>query len=172
MTPDGVRFSMVVAADEKGTIGNDGHLPWHLPEDLKRFRALTTGHVVVAGRLTQDSIVARLGHPLPGRTTVVVSRQAPPTDRPDGVHYAQSVDGALALAAALAAANGTDHVFIIGGAQVYTSALDRVRTVHLTRVHGTHQGDTALPDGWLDGFGEPVGREERDGFAFETYERR
>jgi dihydrofolate reductase len=66
--------SLIVAAAANEVIGRGGALPWHLPADLRRFRALTTGHVVVMGRLTHESIVDRLGHPLPGRTSVVVSR--------------------------------------------------------------------------------------------------
>ena len=163
------RCSLIVAADHADTIGNEGRLPWHLPEDLKRFRALTMGHVVVAGRVTQDSIVARLGRPLPGRTTVVVTRQAQESQPVEDVHYAQSVDEALALAVTLEAA---DEVFVIGGGQVYREALPRISTVYLTRVHDTVAGDCAMPAGWLDGFGEPVEREPRDGFTFETYERR
>jgi dihydrofolate reductase len=163
------RLRLVVAADKADTIGNDGRLPWHLPEDLKRFRALTMGHVVVAGRVTQDSIVARLGRPLPGRTTVVVTRRPAPAQATESVHYAHSVDEALALALTLETAG---QVFVIGGAQIYREALPRISTVYLTRVHDTVPGDCAMPAGWLDPFGEPVDRDERDGFTFETYERR
>jgi dihydrofolate reductase len=165
-----VRVSLIVAADKGDTIGNEGQLPWHLPEDLKRFRALTMGHVLVAGRVTQDSIVARLGRALPGRTTVVVTRQPEPPEPPTDVHYAHSVDEALALAARLEERDG--EVFVIGGAQIYRESLPRIGTVYLTRVHDTVPGDRAMPAGWLAAFGEPVERVERDGFAFETYERR
>lgn len=166
-----VRVSAIVAADERNTIGRDGGLPWHLPEDLQRFQRITTGHVVVAGRLTHESIMARLGRPLPRRTTVVVTRQPgrPPSE---SVHYAHSVDEALTLAQGLEAANGAEEVFVIGGAQVYAAAMEQVQTVYLTRVHATFEGDAALPADWLAGFGEPIERDERDGFTFETYERR
>jgi dihydrofolate reductase len=171
MAEEPFRVSAIVAADERDTIGREGGLPWHLPEDLQRFQRITTGHVVVAGRLTHESIVAKLGRPLPRRTTVVVTR-GPARPAPESVHYAQSVDEALALAQRIEAANGAGEVFVIGGAQIYAAAMDRVRTVYLTRVHGSFAGDTALPGDWLAGFGEPVERDERDGFTFETYERR
>jgi dihydrofolate reductase len=194
-----VRLSLIVAADEQETIGNEGHLPWHLPEDLKRFRALTTGHVVIAGRLTQDSIVARLGGPLPNRTTVVVTRRGGGADGrsvPGSVHYAHSVPEAIERAKRLEAGGphertshlpeasplgGTSNapdaagkrpeVFVIGGAQIYRECLPEVTTVYLTRVHKTVPGDRAMPPGWLHDFGEPVERHARDGFSFETYER-
>ena len=164
-----VRLSLIVAADKRDTIGNQGQLPWHLPEDLAHFRALTMGHVVVAGRVTQDSIVARLDRPLPGRTTVVVTRQPAPAEPPPDVHYAHSVDEALTRATYLA--GGSREVFVIGGAQIYRAALPRITTVYLTRVEATVPGDCAMPAGWLDAFGKPVERDERDGFTFETYER-
>lgn len=175
MTPDDVRISLIVAADENETIGRDGALPWHLPEDLKRFRSITTGHVVVAGRLTQDSIVARLGRALPDRVTVVVTRSM---DQPamGSVHYRQSVESALGLARELEAARGNDEVFVIGGAEVYRQALPHVQRVYLTRVHATVGGDREMPAGWLEPFGEAADRDQRVHgdlpVTFETYERR
>jgi dihydrofolate reductase len=165
-----VRTSMIVAADEGDVIGRDGGLPWHLPDDLRRFRRLTTGHVVVAGRLTHESIVARLGHPLPGRFTVVVTRRdAAPGPRavsqPDP-------DAALTLARGICEFAGRDEVFVIGGAQIYAALLPAVDRVHLTRVHARTAGDTAMPPGWLSPFAlvadepDPQGR-----FSFRTYER-
>ena len=98
-------ISLVVAAAENEVIGRDGMLPWYLPADLRRFRELTTGHVVVMGRLTYESIIARLGHPLDGRTSVVISStlRDPGDER---VVVAHSVESALAQAAALAARPG------------------------------------------------------------------
>lgn len=166
-----VRVSAIVAADERNTIGRNGGLPWHLPEDLQRFQRITTGHVVVAGRRTHESIVAKLGRPLPRRTTVVVTRQAN-WPASESVHYAQSVGEAVTLARRLEAVNGAGEVFVIGGAQIYAAAMKQVQTVYLTRVHATFEGDTTLPGDWLVGFGEPIERVERDGFTYETYERR
>jgi ATP adenylyltransferase len=161
-----MRLSLIVAADEQDTIGRDGSLPWQLSEDLQRFQRLTTGHVVVAGRLTHDSIVARLGRPLPNRTTLVVSRQARPNE--PGVEYVPDVATALERALELA---GQDEVFVIGGAQIYEAALPLVQTVHLTRVRGVFDGDTVMPAGWLTPF-ELASSEDRGEFAWQTYQRR
>jgi dihydrofolate reductase len=146
-----VLVSAVVAAAANDVIGADGAVPWHLPADMRRFKALTSGGVVVMGRATHDSILARLGRPLPGRTSIVVSR----TPRePDGeqVMFATSVPAALATAARLAAAAGQGEVFVIGGASVYEQALPSVDRVYLTRIHQDVPGDTVMPPGWLTGF--------------------
>jgi dihydrofolate reductase len=169
-----VRVCLIVAADRSEVIGRDGGLPWHLPEDLRRFRRLTTGHVVVAGRRTHDSIVARLGHPLPGRVTVVATRKA---DRRShgSVIYQPDVASALAVARAVEAFAGGDRVFVIGGAEVYAHALPDVDEVLLTRIDDDVSGDVRLPEGWLTGF-ELVDRQEPEEpaeprFSFLTYER-
>ena len=143
-----MRVTAVVAATDAEVIGRDGDLPWHLPEDLASFKRLTAGHVVVAGRRTHASIVARLGRPLPGRITVVVSSAC--TD--DVVVHATSPAHGLELARSLAAWAGQDEVFLIGGAQLYAACLPSVDRVQLTRVHADLEGDTWLPAGWLDGF--------------------
>ena len=172
--------SLIVAAAGNDVIGAGGTLPWHLPEDLRRFRRLTTGHAVVLGRVTHESILARLGKPLPGRTSVVVSRSpapspssaapAPSSTAPaplsaapaDGeVRWARSVEEALGLAATLTAAAGNEELFVAGGVTVYAAALRYADRVYLTRVHGEVAGDRRMPPGWLDGFGlahaEPAG---------------
>ena len=193
-----VTTSLIVAAAANDVIGAGGALPWHLPEDLRRFRRLTAGHAVVLGRVTHESIVARLGRALPGRTSVVVSSRGGPGSVPgsvpggggaaDGtqVAWARSVAEALAaaraaeaIAAAGAAEAGTaaggGEVFVLGGASVYEQALPEVDRVYLTRVHREVAGDTSMPAGWLDGF-TLVRRDERPGadggFAFLEYERR
>jgi dihydrofolate reductase len=160
--------TMIVAADEKNTIGQDGRLPWHLTEDMQRFRRLTTGHVVVAGRKTHDSIVERLGRPLPGRITIVASRIAHGAGA--GVIFLPTVDDALTAARGIEEFAGGDEVFIIGGAEIYRATLNQVDRVQLTRVVGEVAGDTRLDNGWLDGF-RLVEEDPRDGFSFETYER-
>lgn len=151
--------SLIVAAAANEVIGDRGDLPWHLPDDLRRFRALTTGHVVVSGRLTHESIVARLGRPLPGRTTIVVSRTVPPGEDGD-VRYLPSLAQALAAAACLAERAGQEEFFVIGGASVYEQALPSADRVYLTRVHREVPGDRAMPPGWLAGF-ELAGKEDR-----------
>ena len=127
------RLSVVVAADERGGIGRDGGLPWHLPEDLKRFKALTMGKPIVMGRRTWDSI----GRPLPGRRSIVVSRQA-------GLAIA-GAEVVRSLEQALDAAADAPEVCVIGGAELYRLALPRADVVHLTRVHAEVDADTFLP---------------------------
>lgn len=143
--------SIVVAASDNDIIGRDGALPWHLPADMRRFRLLTTGHVVVMGRVTYDSIHARLGQPLPDRTSIVVtrSRGAAGTGR---VRVAVSLEAGLNLAATTAAASGDSEYFILGGESVYRESLPSVGRIYLTRVHAEVEGDRSMPAGWLDGF--------------------
>jgi dihydrofolate reductase len=127
------RLSLIVALARNGVIGKDNRLPWHIPEDLKRFRALTMGHHIIMGRRTWESI----GRPLPGRTSVVVSR------RPD-----YSAPGALvvhSLAEALAACAGDDEAFVIGGAQIYREALPLAERIYLTRIDADYAGDAFFP---------------------------
>ncbi len=143
--------SIIVAAAANEVIGADGALPWHLPGDLRRFRALTTGHVVVMGRLTHESILSRLGHPLANRTSIVVSRTRRETEA-DQVLFATSVESALAAAASIGALAGSGEFFVIGGESVYRQALPSVDRIYLTRVHETVAGDRRMPAGWLTGF--------------------
>jgi dihydrofolate reductase len=170
-----VIVSLVVAASANEVIGEGGALPWHLPGDLHRFRALTTGHVVVMGRLTYESILDRLGHPLTGRTSVVLSRTLGDPGHP-GVLVATSIPAALALAERLAAEAGDDEFFVIGGESVYRETLPLAGRVYLTRVHGDVAGDRAMPAGWLAGF-ELAARDDEAGaegplpYSFLDYQR-
>lgn len=125
--------SLIVAVAENGTIGRDGDLPWRLSDDLKRFKRITTGHAIVMGRRTFESI----GRALPGRTTIVLTRDASWTP-PDGVIAVPSLEAALARAPG-------DEVFVIGGASVYEEALPRADRLYLTRVHADVEGDTRFP---------------------------
>ena len=150
--------SIIVAASENDVIGRDGALPWHLPQDMRRFRKLTTGHVVVMGRATYQSILDRLGHPLPDRDTIVVSRTLRDTGDPR-VRAAVSLPMALRLADSITAGPGDPkappgdpELFIRGGASIYAEALPLADRIYLTRIHRVVDGDRAMPPGWLDGF--------------------
>jgi dihydrofolate reductase len=132
-------YSHVVACAENGTIGRNGQLPWHLPDDLRRFKRLTDGHVLIMGRKTYDSI----GRPLPGRFTIVVSRQD--LVLPRNVSLVHSLEEAYQLAESLAPHWG-EEVFIIGGGEIYRQSLDKVERIYLTRVHQKSEGDTTYPD--------------------------
>jgi dihydrofolate reductase len=131
-----MRKSIIVAASQSGVIGKDGKLPWHLPSDLKRFKALTMGHTLIMGRKTFESI----GKPLPGRTTLVLTRQTAEmcSFYPEGVHCARSLDEAMDAAFAA----GENEVFICGGGEVYREALPLVDRVYLTVVERDFEGDT------------------------------
>lgn len=164
-----MRTSLIVAADEQDMIGRYGDLPWHLSEDLRRFKRLTSGHALVTGRRNHESIVARLGHPLPGRFTVVATRRVAPAGE-GTVVFQPSVAAALSVARGIEAFAGRDEVFVIGGAEIYAQTLDDVDRVYLTRVHRTVEGDTVMPAGWLKPF-VLTDRADHDEFSWLTYER-
>jgi len=125
-------FSIIAAVSEDNVIGNRNTLPWRIPEDLARFKALTLGHTLVMGRKTFESI----GRPLPGRTTLVLTRRG--DFAVPGVLVAHDRDAAVALAPGA-------HVFVAGGAEVYAQFLPLVTRMYLTRVDGIYQGDTYFP---------------------------
>ncbi|RKS71914.1 dihydrofolate reductase [Actinomadura pelletieri DSM 43383] len=164
--------TIVVAAAENDVIGARGELPWHIPEDLRHFKRVTMGHTVLMGRRTHDSIVRRLGKPLPGRTSVVVSRSAGGATSEGELHWASSMDEALEVARRL----GDGEVFAIGGRAVFEAVLPQAERIVLTRVHREFEGDVSMPAGWLDGFTE-VERDDESGetseipFSIITYRR-
>lgn len=125
--------SLIVAMDRNRVIGAGGRLPWHIPADLKRFRRLTLGHHVIMGRKTWESI----GRPLPGRTNIVLTRQA--GFRAEGACVVSSLDDALRLAA------GDTEVFVIGGTEVYALALPRAQRAYVTEIDAAFGGDTWFP---------------------------
>ncbi len=124
---------IIAAVSDNGIIGRDGTMPWHLGADLKRFRALTWGHTIIMGRRTYESI----GRPLPGRRSIVLSRQ--PDYAPPGLHVAADLDAALALT------DTEETAFLIGGAAVYRAGLAVADTMHLTRIHAAFDGDVRFP---------------------------
>jgi dihydrofolate reductase len=161
-----VRVSLVAAVARGGVIGRDNTIPWRLREDMERFRTLTTGHAVVMGRRTWDSLPDRF-RPLPGRRNVVVTRNSAWSS--EGAERAVSLEAALELVA------GEPRVFVIGGAELYAAALPLADELLLTELELAVEGDTYFPL-----FGsefEELSRETRvsaDGvpFAFVRYVRR
>jgi dihydrofolate reductase len=127
------RVSLIAAVAANGVIGRDGRLPWHLPEDLKRFKALTMGHAIVMGRKTFDSI----GRLLPGRRTIIVTRQR--GYRADGATIVHSFE------AALNAARTDSEVFVIGGGEIYAAALPHADRLHMTEIALDPDGDARFP---------------------------
>jgi dihydrofolate reductase len=164
--------TLVVAMGANRVIGVDGALPWRLPEDLAHFKRLTLGHPMVMGRTTYDSI----GRPLPGRTTIVLTRDPDwsPGPQGDGVLVTTSLEEALATAQTL-----DDDVFLVGGAQVYAQALEQglVDVMVVTRVAASPDGDAFFPrvdwEAWREVGSVPhVGPEpERVPFEIVTYTR-
>jgi dihydrofolate reductase len=155
----------IAAMAANRVIGDGNRLPWHLPEDLARFKRLTMGGTLVLGRKTYESI----GRPLPGRKTVVVSRQ--PGYAPEGVLVARSIEEALERA-------GEGNVWIAGGAAIYRQALDRCERLYLTRIEAEIQGDAFFPEideaVWRKVEEERWAAGERGsfGYRFEVWERR
>jgi dihydrofolate reductase len=151
-------LSIVVAAAENDVIGDRNTLPWRLPDDLKRFKAITIGKPVLMGRKTFESI----GKPLVGRTNIVLTRD---TDlRLDGCVTVSSVDDALL------AAGPAPELMVIGGAELYRQVLARTDVIYLTRVHAEIEGDTRFPevvwDDWMELESEYHAADERHAHAF------
>ena len=159
-------ITLVVAVADSGVIGRDNGLPWHLPEDLKRFKRLTMGKPLVMGRRTFESI----GKPLPGRQNIVVTRDT--NYRRDGVTVVHDVDGALR------AAGDVPEIMVIGGAELFRALLPRAGRIHLTRVHGNIEGDVMWPAlderDWVVVKRESHSADERHAYAmtFEVWEKR
>ena len=157
-------ITLVVARAQNGVIGRDGRLPWHLPADLKRFKALTMGSVMVMGRKTFESLPGLL----PGRRHVVLTRDRAWQGK--GAEVAHDLDEALRLA-------GGERVSVIGGADIFALFLPLADKVELTEVLEDVAGDTFIEDprttgGWIETFGESHHPEEgRPGFLFVTLER-
>ena len=121
-------------------IGRNNSLPWHLPEDLKYFKATTLGHCIIMGRKTWESI----GRPLPGRTSIVVTTNN--DYHAEGARVVNSLEAAVKLAESIAVIDGTDEAFVIGGAGLYAAAIPHAQRFHLTRVHAEVEGDTKLKE--------------------------
>ena len=156
--------SLIVAMSRNGVIGLDGRLPWHIPAELQRFKALTMGHSLVMGRKTWDSI----GRLLPGRTTIIVSRNA--GLRVEGAHIAQSLEHALELA------RPDPETFVIGGAEIFRLALPYAGRIYLTTVAIECEGDTFMPTidwaQWRRTRGESHPAEgDIPGWVLDVYER-
>ena len=134
-----MKLAFVVAVAKNGVIGRNGTLPWRLPTDLKHFKALTMGKPILMGRRTWDSI----GRPLPGRETIIVTRD--PSFCADGAHVAHSVEAGLAVAQEQAQRMRADTIMIVGGADIFAALLDRADMVHLTEVDLAPQGDVVFP---------------------------
>jgi dihydrofolate reductase len=129
-------IKILVACDENRVIGKDNQLIWHLPADLKRFKSLSTGHVILMGRKTYESI----GKPLPNRTTIVITRQV--DFQAEGTITAHSVEEAILKAKSLT----REDIFIVGGAEIYSLSLALADQLLVTQLHDIFEGDAFFPE--------------------------
>ena len=162
-----MRVSLITAMAANRVIGRRNSLPWRLPADMRRFKALTMGHTLIMGRKTYDSV----GYPLPGRRTVVITRQ--PGWKADGVSVVHSLDEALQAAARI----GGGEVLVAGGGEIFRDALPRADRIYLTRIEQDFPGDTFFPE--LDAAAWRIVEQEHHdasdenpyAFTFETLDR-
>lgn len=150
--------NLIVAVDENNGIGKNNQLPWHLPADLKHFKNLTSGHSILMGRKTFDSI----GKPLPNRRNIVISRQ--PDLNTEGVEYCSSLDEAIRLC------NHEAEIFIIGGAQIFEQALGFADILYLTAIHHNFDTDTFFPkintEKWIEAENIPHQPDEKNLYSY------
>jgi len=160
------RVTLVVAVGENGVIGKNGALPWRIPEDLRRFKTLTTGKPVIMGRKTWDSLPKK---PLPGRRNIVVTRNR--SFHAEGAAVALSFDDALALAQR----ENADEIMVIGGEAIFAAALPVTQRIELTEVAAAPEGDAFMPpfdrDEWREIAREGPRQSGDIAYSFVTLER-
>jgi dihydrofolate reductase len=165
-------LAFVVAVAKNGVIGRAGGLPWRLSTDLKHFKNVTMGTPMLMGRRTWDSI----GRPLPGRETIIVTRDR--NFSAEGAHVAHSIEAGLELAQEQAARMGADTIMIVGGSDIFAALLDRADIIHLTEVDLAPEGDVKFPpldpEQWREVACEVPPRAAKDeaNVRFVTYARR
>jgi dihydrofolate reductase len=158
-------ISLILAIADNGVIGNANAISWRIPEDMRRFKALTLGKPVIMGRRTWESLPKK---PLPGRTNIVVTRDG--NYRADGAVIATSLDEAIARARS----ENTNEFFVIGGAEIYRAALPFATRIHLTEVHSKADGDTVFHldrAGWRETARERHETADGLGYSYVTLER-
>ncbi len=151
-------LTLIAAVANNNVIGKNQDLPWRIPEDWAYFKKVTSGHTILMGRKTFES----LGKPLPNRKHLVITRQ---TDYhvPEGVEVYPSIEKALA-------AHPNKDIFIIGGGEIYQQTINRADTLYITHIHQTVDGDTVFPEINVNHWQE-TWREDHDGFSFVTYKK-
>ena len=160
-------LTIIAAVSENNALGKDNQLLWHLPEDFKRFKTLTSGHYIIMGRKTFESFPK----PLPNRTHIIITRQHD-YQAPEGCVVVSSLEKAIELCP------DNEEAFVIGGGEIYQQALDIVDKIDVTRVHTTIDADTFFPEidtnSWKLVFEEFHPKDEKHAFDFTflTYVRR
>jgi dihydrofolate reductase len=161
-----VPIAIVAAVARNRVIGRDNGMPWKISSDLKRFKALTWGKPLIVGRRSH----AAIGRPLPGRETIVLTRDR--AFREDGVHVAHDLADALGLAEAIAEEMGADEIISVGGGEIYALTLPRTTRMHLTEIDAEPEGDVLFPPfdpaQWRETFREehPAGGRDEHAFTF------
>ncbi len=157
---------LAAIAEKNRVIGKDGKLPWYISEDLKRFKRLTTGYPVLMGRKTFESIVERLGKPLPERRNIVLTSKS-------FAHY-PGVETYPSIESALAALKSEEKIFVVGGERVFKETLQMADALELTIVEGDYEGDAFFPE-----YEEIItkqfqifNKEKKEGYRFESYKRK
>ncbi len=151
-------IALVVAYDQNRVIGANGSLPWHYPEDLKYFKKVTSGHTVLMGRITYESILKSLGKPLPNRHHVVVSKSL----KDDRVEVIDDIKKYLE--------NTHEDLYIIGGASIYAQTLPWVDRLYITHIDASFEGDTVFP-AWDKSQFKAVKDTQSGPLRFAVYER-
>ena len=154
-------------AEENRVIGVDKDLPWHIPEDLKRFKRLTSGYPLLMGRKTFESILHQFGGPLPNRRNVVLTSRG-------GLEGYEGVETYASMDEALNAVSDAERVFIGGGGNIYAQFLEKADRLELTLIEGSYEGDTFFPpfEHLIGAMFDITAVENRDGYRFVTYDRR
>lgn len=160
-------ISFVLARADNGVVGNKGGIPWRIPEDMRRFKALTMGHPIIMGRKTWDSFPKK---PLPGRTNIVVTRNADWSA--DGAVVVHSLDEAFAKARA----ENPAEIAVIGGADIWQASLSQATRIHLTEVHANPEGDVSVPafnsNDWREAAREDHATPDDLRYSYVTLDRR
>lgn len=171
MSDQKVERIAVVAAAANGAIGKDGWMPWELPEDLKRFKALTLGKPMIMGRVTFEAI----GRPLPKRTTIVVTRDTDWSFDHENVRVCHTIEEAIELADEIALRDGINETVIAGGAKIYHLALPYTTRYELTEIHAEIDGDTFLDplpaDQWHETARQKIENTDGPDYSFVTLQR-
>lgn len=172
---DNIKTSLIVAMAENRCIGKNNQMPWHISEDLKRFKALTMGHSVIMGRKTFEAILGHLKKPLPGRDNIIVTRNKNILYPDSDIRQTLTIEHAIELAQSLADTNGKNEIFIIGGGEIFNQSLALAQRLYLTKVHCNVAGDAFFPiiedSDWEET--ECLMHENNDpSYSFVTLERR
>lgn len=163
----GPLISLIAAVSKNGVIGRDNDMPWHLSNDLKRFKAMTIGKPLVIGRKNFESFG---GRPLPGRPHVVITRDTSYTFDHENVHIVHSFEEGMEMARRLAKESGVDEVVIAGGGEIYKLGMDVADVLNITHINAVVEGDVFFPpidpDKWVGEEGDTVEADEKNDFSY------